>query len=206
MKKLILSAFMLGFSVLAGAQNAGDIKLPEPNMDRGTNVMKALKDRKSDRTCNGKELSLNDISDLVWAANGVNRPADGKRTALNKQDIDVYVITAKGAYKYIAATHTLQLVAEGDHRNAVAGGQDFVNKFPVSLVMVSDLSKFGGSSDRAKLTGAIDAGIVSQNVCIFCSSVGLKTVPRMSMDKEELAKVLKLNENQLPLMNNPVGY
>lgn len=199
---------MLGISVLAGAQNAGDIKLPAPNMDRGTNVMKALKDRKSDRTCSGKELSLNDLSDLVWAANGVNRPADGKRTApsaLNKQDIDVYVITAKGAYKYIAATHTLQLVAEGDHRNAVAGGQDFVNKFPVSLVMVSDLSKFGGG-DRAKLTGAIDAGIVSQNVCIFCSSVGLKTVPRMSMNNEELAKILKLNENQLPLMNNPVGY
>lgn len=208
MKKLILSAFMLGISVLAGAQNAGDIKLPEPNTDRGTNVMKALKDRKSDRTCNGKKLSLNDLSDLVWAANGVNRPADGKRTApsaLNKQDIDVYVITAKGAYKYIAAKHTLQLVAEGDHRNAVAGGQDFVNKFPVSLVMVSDLSKFG-SSDRAKLTGAIDAGIVSQNVCIFCSSVGLKTVPRMSMNNEELTKILKLNENQLPLMNNPVGY
>ena len=119
MKKLILSAFMLGISVLAGAQNAGDIKLPEPNTDRGTNVMKALKDRKSDRTCNGKELSLNDLSDLVWAANGVNRPADGKRTApsaLNKQDIDVYVITAKGAYKYIAAKHTLQLVAEGDRQ------------------------------------------------------------------------------------------
>ena len=72
--------------------------------------------------------------------------------------------------------------------------------------MVSDLSKFGGSSDRAKLTGAIDAGIVSQNVCIFCSSVGLKTVPRMSMNNEELTKILKLNENQLPLMNNPVGY
>lgn len=209
MKKLILSAFMLGFALFAGAQNAGDIKLPEPNLNRGTNVMKALKDRKSDRTCNGKELSLNDLSDLVWAANGVNRPADGKRTApsaLNKQDIDVYVITAKGAYKYIAATHTLQLVAEGDHRSAVAGGQDFVNKFPVSLVMVSDLSKFGKGAIEAGLTGAIDAGIVSQNVCIFCSSVGLKTVPRMSMDKEELAKVLKLNENQLPLMNTPVGY
>lgn len=192
------------------AQGAGELKLNRPDLNRGVNVMKAFSDRHSDREFSTRELSLQDLSDLLWAANGVNRPGDGKRTApsaLNKQDVDIYVFLAKGVYLYDASKHVLKLVAEGDHRAVVAGRQDFVKQAPVSLVYVSDLSRFGmGLDEQVKLMGAMDAGIVSQNVNLFCAGVGLSTVPRASMDQEALRKLLKLSDTQVPMMNNPVGY
>ena len=192
------------------AQGAGELKLNRTDLNRGVNVMKAFSDRHSDREFSTRELSLQDLSDLLWAANGVNRPGDGKRTApsaLNKQDVDIYVFLAKGVYLYDASKHVLKLVAEGDHRAVVAGRQDFVKQAPVSLVYVSDLSRFGmGLDEQVKLMGAMDAGIVSQNVNLFCAGVGLSTVPRASMDQEALRKLLKLSDTQVPMMNNPVGY
>lgn len=209
MKKVLFTLFAT-FLLTVGLQAQGlkEIKLNAPDKNRGTTVMKALADRHSVREFATKELSVQDLSDLLWAANGVNRP-DGKRTApsaLNKQDIDIYVILKKGAYLYNAQSHSLQPIAEGDHRPAVGGGQDFVNSAPVSLVLVSDLSRFGSASDANKMMGAMDAGIVCQNINLFCAATGLSTVPRATMDKATLITVLKLSANQLPIMNNPVGY
>lgn len=205
---LILSILLLTAGMQA--QSIKEITLKAPDKNRGASVMKALADRHSDRVFADRALSLQDLSDLLWAANGVNRPADGKRTApsaLNKQDIDVYVFTKEGVYFYDAARHVLKPVADGDHRQAVAGGQDFVKAAPVSLVYVSDISRFGkGVSEQTKLMGAMDAGIVSQNVNLFCAGVGLSTVPRATMDKEALKKLLRLSDMQIPMMNNPVGY
>lgn len=192
------------------AQNLSKIMLPAPTADRGASVMKALAERQSRRAFSSKAISLADLSDLLWAANGVNRPADGKRTApsaLNKQDIDVYVFTPEGVYLYDAVQHVLNPIAVGDQRDAVAGGQDFVKQAPVCLVYVSDLSRFGmGNTEQVKLMAAMDAGIVSENVNLFCAGVGLATVPRASMDQAALKKILKLSGSQLPLMNNPVGH
>lgn len=205
---MVLLASLLFPSV--HAQSGRDIVLKAPDKTRGVSMMKALADRRSERVFADKELSLADLSDLLWAANGVNRPADGKRTApsaMNKQDIDVYVFTSKGVYFYDAAAHRLKAIAEGDHRAAVAGGQDFVKTAPVSLVYVSDVSRFGrGVTEQTKLMAAMDAGIVSQNVNLFCAGVGLATVPRATMDQAALKKLLKLSTTQIPLMNNPVGY
>lgn len=193
----------------ASAQELQVIKLNAPDKTRGAATMKALSDRHSDRVFDEKELSIKDLSDLIWAANGINRP-DGKRTApsaMNRQEIDVYVIRKDGAYLYDVAAHSLMPVAAGDHRGAVAGGQDFVKSAPVSLVMVIDLEKLGDpKATQTSLMGAVDAGIVSQNINIFCAGIGLSTVPRASMDQNELRKVLKLRDTQLPIMNNPVGY
>ena len=114
------------------AQDLKAIKLSSPDKNRGSSIMKALSDRHSDREYAAKELSLQDLSDLLWAANGINRP-DGKRTApsaLNKQDIDIYVIMKEGAYLYDAKANSLQPIAKGDHRAAVAGSQDFVKSAP----------------------------------------------------------------------------
>lgn len=195
---------------IMNAQNLSKIKLPAPDRDRGASVMKALADRQSRREFAAKEIALQDLSDLLWAANGINRPSEGKRTApsaLNKQDVDVYVFTKEGAYLYDVSGHALNPVAAGDHRAAVAGGQDFVKQAPVCLVYVSDISRFGmGDSEQVKLMAAMDAGIVSQNVNLFCASVGLATVPRASMDQAALRKILQLSASQLPLMNNPVGH
>jgi len=187
-----------------------EIKLNAPDKTRGTVFMKTIQERQSSREFSAKELSLQDLSDLLWTANGINRPESGKRTApsaLNKQEIDIYVLFPSGAYRYDAGTHTLKLVTTGDHRAAVAGQQDFVLQAPVSLVLVADLSRFDmENSEQLRLMAAVDAGIVSQNINLFCAATGLATVPRASMDKEQLKRVLQLKDTQLPLMNNPVGY
>lgn len=209
MKKVQLLLVCL---VLSAAAFAADkvVELPKPNLNRSGAVMKALSERQSTREYASKALSLADLSDLLWAANGINRSDSGKRTApsaMNKQDVDVYVVLPEGTYLYDAKKHQLNLVAEGDHRGAVAGGQAFVKTAPVSLVLVSDISRFGDAkSARNQLMGAMDAGIVSQNISLFCSSANLATVPRASMDFDQLKKVLKLKEAQMPMMNHPVGY
>ncbi len=190
------------------AQDLKVIKLNAPDKTRGAAVMTAFANRHSDRAFATRQLSTQDLSDLLWAANGVNR-ADGKRTApsaLNKQDVDIYVVMKEGAYLYDAKAHALKPVAEGDHRAAVGGGQDFVKDAPVSLVLVSDLSRFGNMGDRVKLMAAMDAGIVAENICVCCAGLGLSTVPRASMDQDALRKTLKLSDSQELMMNTPVGY
>ena len=196
--QLLLVCLMLSAAAFAADKV---IKLPKPNLNRTGAVMKALSERHSTREYASKALSLADLSDLLWAANGINRQESGMRTApsaLNKQDVDVYVVLPEGSYLYDAA---------GDYRGAVAGGQAFVKTAPVSLVLISDLSRFGDAkSPRSQLMGAMDAGIVSQNISIFCSAANLATVPRASMDNEQLKKVLKLKDSQMPMMNHPVGH
>lgn len=209
MKRVQLLLVCLVFSAAAFAADKV-IKLPQPNLNRTGAVMKALSERHSTREFASKALSLADLSDLLWAANGINRKDSGKRTApsaMNKQDVDVYVVLPEGSYLYDAKNHQLNLVAEGDNRGAVAGGQAFVKSAPVSLVLISDLSRFGDAKKpHTQLIGAMDAGIVSQNISIFCSAAKLATVPRASMDNNQLKKVLKLKDTQIPMMNHPVGY
>ncbi|RGX85872.1 SagB/ThcOx family dehydrogenase [Bacteroides intestinalis] len=198
--------------MLSVAASAADkvVKLPKPNLNRAGTVMKALSERQSTREYASKALSLADLSDLLWAANGINRPESGKRTApsaLNKQDVDVYVILPEGSYVYDAKNHQLNLVSEGDYRDAVAGGQTFVKAAPASLVLVSDVSLFGDAQKpQNQVVGAIDVGIVSQNISLFCANAKLATVPRGSMDATQLKKVLKLKDSQIPMLNHPVGY
>ena len=209
MRKVQLLLLCLFISVATFAADKV-IRLPKPNLNRNSEVMEAFANRHSTREYAAKALSLNDLSDLLWAANGINRPEEGKRTApsaMNKQDVDVYVVLPEATYLYDAKAHQLNLVAEGDHRGAVAGGQAFVKSAPVSLLLVSDLSRLGDAKNtHTQLMGAVDAGTVSQNISIFCSAAKLATVPRASMDTAKLKSVLKLTDTQLPLMNHPVGY
>lgn len=209
MRKVQLLLLCLFISVATFAADKV-IRLPKPNLNRNSEVMEAFANRHSTREYAAKALTLTDLSDLLWAANGINRPEEGKRTApsaMNKQDVDVYVVLPEGTYLYDAKAHQLNLVAEGDHRGAVAGGQVFVKSAPVSLLLVSDLSRLGDAKNtHTQLMGAVDAGIVSQNISIFCSAAKLATVPRASMDTAKLKSVLKLTDTQLPLMNHPVGY
>lgn len=209
MRKVQLLLLCLFISVATFAADKV-IRLPKPNLNRNSEVMEAFANRHSTREYAAKALTLTDLSDLLWAANGINRPEEGKRTApsaMNKQDVDVYVVLPEGTYLYDAKAHQLNLVAEGDRRGAVAGGQAFVKSAPVSLLLVSDLSRLGDAKNtHTQLMGAVDAGIVSQNISIFCSAAKLATVPRASMDTAKLKSVLKLTDTQLPLMNHPVGY
>lgn len=213
-KKLLFAAATF-CCMSAGAQAEHEISLPAHNEDRNTtSVMKALAQRKSVRECSPKELNLQDLSDVLWAANGINR-ADGRRTApsaLNVQDIEIYAFTAKGVYHYKPKTHSLETVKTGDHRKLLAGPpspartQDYVAKFPLILLYVSELSRIGKDTEQARLTAAMDASFVSENVNLFCAGAGLCTVTRASMDRKRVSALLKLNDNQWPVLNNAVGY
>lgn len=192
------------------------IILPAPHIVGAKSVTEALWLRKSERESSLRALSLQDLSNVLWAANGVNRQNEGRRTApsaLNVQDISIYVFLKEGVYLYEPVTHSLSLKVDGDQRNIITGkpsparSQDYAADFPLTLLMVSDLQKFGMPVDEAvRQMAAIDAGIVSENIALFCASMGFVTVPRVSMDKEAVAKALNLTDLQLPLINNPVGY
>lgn len=210
MKNLLVTFLFLSSFALMNAQQLKPIRLNEPNKKRGLPVMQALEQRKSVREYADKNVSLQDLSDLLWAANGINRPETGHRTApsaMNKQDIRLYVITKEGAYQYEPAKQSLKPVATGDLRPLVASSQDFVKQAPVCIVLVSDGSSFnGGDTETNLMMRAADAGIVSQNISIFCAGNGLATVPRAYMENEQLKKALNLTATERPILNHPVGY
>lgn len=207
-KRLITAALTVCICT-AGISAMDPIKLNEPNLKREGTLMQALKDRRSIRDFSETPLSHNDLSDLMWAAYGINRP-DGRHTAAsgkNMQDIDVYVFMAEGTYLYEPKENLLKPIAEGDSRALVAGPQKNVAKAPVMLLMVSDPARFEVSDPKGSAEmGAIDAGLVSQNIALFCSANGLATVPRYTMDRQGIRKLLSLPERSLILLNNPVGY
>ena len=184
-------------------------KLPAPAKTGGKPVMEALWDRASGTEFNDKMLSDQDLSNLLFAAIGVNRPADGKLTsptARNFQEIRVFVFTSKGVSEYLNKENALKPVAAGDHRALIADRQEWAKTAPVSLLLVADEVKFGSSDANAKAAMAIDAGIVCENINMFCAGMGLVTRPRMSMNTAAIKQLLGLDDKQTPLLNNPVGY
>ncbi|NDW11525.1 SagB/ThcOx family dehydrogenase [Bacteroides sp. 214] len=209
MKKISLLFALL---MIAAIGRAADkvIELKKPNMERSGTVMKALAERKSTREFSNKALSIADLSDVLWAANGINRPADGKRTApsaMNRQDVDIYVLFKEGAYLYDAKGNKLTLVAEGNFIPYAASQQAYVNEASVVLLLVSNLSKLGDpKNEMTRTMGAADAGIISQNISIFCAAANLATVPRGYMEKDKLKAALKLKESEEPILNHPIGY
>lgn len=169
--------------------------------------MDALRNRKSSRKFSEKMLSDQTLSDLLWAAFGINRPESGMRTAPtanNTQAMDIYVIMQSGSYVYNAQENSLDLVTEEDLRE-YAGTQNFVKVAPVNLIYVSDYSKLKEGSDKELYSGA-HAGFIGENVYLFCTSAGLNTVIRAWVDKEELKKKLKLKEDQHIILAQTVGY
>jgi SagB-type dehydrogenase family enzyme len=210
MKKSVVSVTLILLVCICSAQGIKTIKLNPPDLTRGLNVMKAFSLRASASEFDTASLKLQDLSDLLWAANGINRAANGKRTApsaMNAQDIDVYVCMRSGIYLYDAKKQELTIVAEGDYRKLVADRQDNFANAPVFLVQVSDISRFTRGEEKQKMIwGAEDAGIVSQNIGLFCSGMGMITRPRASMNDSKLREVMKVKESQHLMLNHPVSY
>lgn len=208
MKSLLLSLICTFFSLSAIAQEK--IELLKPNLERGVPVMKALSLRASATKYNQQKLSISDLSDLCWAANGINRPESGKRTApsaINAQDVDVYVAMEQGIYLYDPKDNVLLLKASGDHRKLLAGRQQSVAEAPVILLLVSDISRFRMGEESLRMEwAAMDAAIVSQNISIFCAGTGLVTRCRAFMEKEQIKKLLSLTDSQKLMLNHPVSY
>ena len=210
--KNFLLATLLASAAPIWAQQV--INLPQPDLKaKSLSMIETLNTRHSVREYDKTPLTKQELSNLCWAACGVSRDKDHRTapTARNRKEIRLYVFTKEGAYEYNAVENSLTLKAKGDHRKLIAGkaggfSQDFVLDAPVSLLMVIDFKLLGGKDENAIMMGCVDAGNVSENINLYCQSVGLATVPRATHDKEGLIKLLGLNDMQLPIMNNPVGW
>ncbi len=194
--------------IITGNLLAQPLNLPAPQKTGGLPLMEALAKRSTARTFDSRELSPQQISSLLWAAFGINRP-DGKRTApsaMNFQETDIYVLLKQGAYVYSAQSNQLDLVVAQDIR-ALGGTQAFVTNAPVTLVFVADFSKMGkGNNEDKKNTANIDVGYISQNVYLFCASEGLVTGARGSVDRAALGPRLKLRPEQMIILAQSAGY
>lgn len=195
--------------IWAAAQELRPIELPKPQTDGGRPLMQVLRDRHSTREFKPDKLPLQVVSNLLWAAFGINRPETGKRTApsaMNWQEVDIYVAIPEGLYVYDAKAHRLVQILAEDVR-AATGGQDFVKGAPLNLVYVADLArtKDAGAEEKNFYT-TIDVGFISQNVYLFCASEGLATVVRGTVDRPALAKLMKLRPEQKIIVAQTVGY
>jgi SagB-type dehydrogenase family enzyme len=226
MRTLIVTCLTLGLFLLmvpsfSLAQEAEVIKLPPPQTDGGKPLMQALKLRQSTRGDFGPDvpLSMQVISNLLWAADGVNRPQGNHRTAPSAadwQNIDIYVLTASGLFIYDAPKHVLKVVSKEDVR-AVSGlegsgamKQEFAKTAPLSLIYVADMAKaqFGGKKmpEVEETWSYANTGFIAQNVYLYCASEGLACIVRALIDKDVALKALKLRPDQKIILTQTVAH
>ncbi len=189
--------------------SAQDISLPAPDLtQKSLPTVEALATRHSVREYSDRELTTQDIANLCWAACGQSRDDEHitAPSAMNRQEVRLYVFDKNAVYEYQAKENMLRKAADGDHRQLIAGPQDFVLTAPVSLLMVVDYEKFGMPGDHSVMMCCVDVGNVSENINLYCQSVGLATVPRGTMDVQGISQLLGLGEKQVPVLNNPVGW
>lgn len=205
--KMKLNVFLVAFFAAVLIGEAANFQLPQPGPGSDMTLTQALKNRRTVREYELRELNQSELASLLWAACGVNR-ADGRRTAptgRNVQDIDVYVMLPTGVYRYLAQQNQLELVNAGDHR-AAAGKQAFAATAPVNLFYVQDLARAMNADEKNTARhGGIHAGAIMQNVYLFCAANGFGTVARDMLDREKLAAVLKLDSTQQIILGQSVG-
>lgn len=184
------------------------ISLPPPDKHGGLPLMEALASRHSSRDFTSDPLPLQLLSNLLWAAYGINR-TDGGRTspsALNAQEIDIFVALPSGAYRYEAAIDELHLVAASDLRR-ITGYQDFVDEAPLDLVYVADYARMNRvPAGQRESYASVAAGAITQNIYLFAASNGLATVIRAWIDRAAIADALGLTHDQQVLLSQTVGY
>jgi hypothetical protein len=188
---------------------ADSIALPRPDTHGGIPLMQALAMRCSQREFSSGALPQEMLSNLLWAAFGINRPKSNGRTApsaRDAQEIDVYAALPGGLYVYDPFAHSLSLVAAVDARN-VTGYQDFVDEAPLDLVYVADHAHMSEmSSAERQAYSAVAAGAIAQNVYLYCASAGLATVVRGWLDRAALSRALRLTEHERIIVAQTVGY
>ncbi len=204
---MVCVVFAVGFALSAFGQELKPIQLPEPKLDPNKSLAQALKERKTTREYGG-DLSAQTLSNLLWAAWGINRPDSGKRTApsaKNWQELDVYVATKQGMYLYDPKRNALVPVLSGDFRSLTYTQVDRFKDAPIHLVYISDLAKTDVEEGTAMLFTAMDTGFIAQNVYLYCASEGLSNGFRVSIDKEKLGQAMKLRPTQRIMGAQSVG-
>ncbi|MDR2921249.1 MAG: SagB/ThcOx family dehydrogenase [Tannerella sp.] len=190
-----------------------NIKLLAPNIESGAPLMKCMQERKSYREFAPENLSLKHLSEILWVANGINRPEENRRTvpaASAIYPLDTYVFLANGVYLYNPQEHVLETVVEGDHR-ALAGLKPFVETAPLNILLIADFDKFRQSgmpipAEMYMTLAGADAGHCTQNVYLYCASEGLKSVVRGGVKEKELLELLHLGESHHVALAQTVGY
>jgi nitroreductase len=208
---LLVIPFLSNFLLTVSIQ-AQDISLPSPDKTGGKPLMQTLNERQSTRTFTKDNLTQQQLSDMLWAGWGINRPSDNKRTApssRNKQEIDVYVALPDGLYLYIAETNMLKQINNKDLRK-LCGTQDFVAEAALNIVYVADLAKLGKlESDEIKdsdlLSSYANTAFIAQNIYLYCASANLGCVIRGMVPKEQLAPEMGLRSNQRIILSQTVG-
>jgi nitroreductase len=203
------SAVMAVASRLALAQEPQALDLPPPRSGAGKPLIEALRLRRSIREYSNRALSAQILSDLLWAAFGINRPASGDRTApywRHVMVVDIYAAMADGVWLYEPKAHKL-LPHLGSDIRAQTGTQDFVAKAPLNLVYVAHGERMGDiAAEDRRLYASVDTGFIGQNVYLFCASEGLATVFRAAVDYGKLARTLELGAGQFVTFAQTVGY
>ncbi|HUI28645.1 MAG TPA: nitroreductase family protein [Candidatus Acidoferrales bacterium] len=198
----------VGYYNVVHETSTSTIVLLPPDTSGGKPLMQCLKHRRTSRSFDSKPLPQQVLSNLLWAAFGVNRP-DGRRTApsaMNRQDIDIYVAMQDGLYLYDAPSNLLRQLTKEDIREKT-GTQGFVKDAPLDIVYVADLSKMGKvSADDQTLYAAADCGVIVQNVYLYCASEDLACVVRASIDRPALSKAMNLRTDQKIILSQTVGY
>jgi nitroreductase len=206
MSKSSIALLLVPLGLIVG-QDLKPVALPTPQTSGGKPLMQALKERKSVREFGPEQLSRQVLSNLLWAAWGINRE-DGHRTApsaSNRQEIDVYVILADGAYVYDAKANALKLVTQSDLRK-LAGTQAYAAEAPVNLIYVADITTLTGDEASRLATSNANTGFIAENAYLFCASEGLVTVVRAGVDRAALGKALNLRAAQRIILAQSVGY
>jgi nitroreductase len=184
------------------------LELPPPRTQGGKPLIEALKLRRSIREFSDRPLPVQVLSDLLWAAFGINRPS-GDRTApywRHIMVIDVYAATADGVWLYEPKRHVLLVHSRADIR-AQTGQQDFVANAPLNLVYVAHGERMPDiSANERRLYASVDTGFIGQNVYLFCASEGLATVFRGAVDNEKLKHAMRLATDQFVTFAQTVGY
>jgi nitroreductase len=190
------------------AQEQKPIQLIQPQTGTGNPFMQLLWKRMSSREFSEQPLPVEVLSNMLWSAFGINRP-DGRRTApsaMNKQEIDIYVALPTGLYVYNAKAGQLNPILAEDIRG-MTGLQPYVKGAAANLVYVADFSKMATSPDDVKASlSSANAGFISENVYLYCASEGLATVARVNIDMPALAKLMKLRPDQKIVLAQSVGY
>jgi nitroreductase len=204
--KLLMLALII--SSTGCAQNT-EIQLPDPITTGGMPLMDVLKNRKSSREFSEQKIDNQTLSNLLWAAFGYNRLEEKRRTApssRNRQEIEIFCAMENGLYLWNADRNVLTLITKEDIR-ATTGQQDFVASAPLNLIFVCDNTRFDGAFDEAHRKSAVlETVFISENVYLYCASVGLATVVRGLFDGDALAKTMQLPDSRWIVIAQTVGY
>lgn len=211
MAAVCFSALSMTMAYGQGSAPGAQIKLPGPKYDGAVSVEKALRERRTVRTYKDAPLSMGEVSQVLWAAQGITEPSRGLRTAPSARAryyLTVYLLAGNvtglrpGMYRYVPEGHTLGHVAEGDVKAALykTVGQSPIQKAPAVLVIA-------GAQDRAANANFmyIEAGHAAQNVYLQLVPLGLGAVVMGGFDPEAAGKAIKLPANEKALYIMPVG-